>query len=113
VLCVSYHHPETQDVCVCVCVCVQEVINILINKIIYYSMYVAMVVSGGGVSTACTILKLNFSWGRMNVGYGHVCLKLYVVDEIKNGTFIFLGLFTVDSVMLLGKLNMHLLVLFS
>jgi len=35
-----------------VCVCVQEVINILMNKIIYYSMYVAMVVSGGGVSTA-------------------------------------------------------------
>ena len=77
-------------------------------------MYVAMgVCGGGGVSAACTVLKLNFNWGRMNVRYGHVCFELYVVDEIKNRIFIFLGLFTVDSVMLLGKLNMHLLVLFS
>jgi len=82
--CVSYHHPEIQDVCV------QEVINILINKITYYSMYVAMVVSGGVVSAACTVLKLNFNWGRMNVCYGHMCVESYVVDEIKIMIFIFL-----------------------
>jgi len=105
--CVSYHHPEIQDVCV------QEVINILINKITYYSMYVAMVVSGGVVSAACTVLKLNFNWGRMNVCYGHMCVESYVVDEIKIMIFIFLGLFMDDSVMLLETLNMHMLVLFS
>lgn len=95
----------------CVSVCVQEVINVLINNIIYYSMYVAMVVTGGGVSSACTVLKLNFNWGRMNVGYGHVCFESYVVDKIKNGIFVFQGLFMDDSVMLLEKL--YMLVLFS
>lgn len=77
--------------------CVQEVINILINKITYYSMYVAMVVSGGVVSAACTVLRLNFNWGRMNVCYGQVCVESFVVDEIKNRIFIFLGLFMDDS----------------
>lgn len=76
-------------------------------------MYVATVASSGGVSAAYTVLKLNFNWGRMNAGYGHVCFESYVVDEIKNRIFIFLGLFMDDSVTLLGKLNMHLLVLFS
>ena len=76
-------------------------------------MYMAMTIRGDVVSTACKVLKLNFNWGRMNVGYRHVCFKSNVADEIKNGIFISLGLFTVDSVMLLGKLNMHLLVLFS
>ena len=33
--CVSYHHPEIWEMCVCVCMCVWEVINILTNKIIY------------------------------------------------------------------------------
>lgn len=49
------------------------------------------------MSSACTVLKLNFNWGRMNVGYGHVCFESYVVDEIKNGIFVFQGLFMDDS----------------
>jgi hypothetical protein len=73
-------------------------------------MYVTMVVSGGGVSAACTVLK-NFNWGRMNVGYGHVCFESYVVDEIENGIFVFQRLFMDYSVMLLEKL--YILVLFS
>ena len=38
-LCASYHHPEIQEICVL------EVINILINKIVYDSMCVKMFVS--------------------------------------------------------------------